>query len=102
MTECYKCDKCGRLFDSYDECRDHELKHWTPEVNVWNDELQETEALSDKAVFKPTEEEPIYIHIRMSRWDYEKGGFEYRYGKYKLVSSYSAPLTIVEDEKAGK
>ena len=94
MKSVYQCEKCGKLFDDYSVCSDHESEHWIPEINVWNVEKQETEELSELAEYRKDQEEPQVIHVRFQRWANKSSEQEYRYGKYTLVSSYVKPIVL--------
>ena len=94
MKSMYQCEKCGKLFEDYSTCSDHESEHWIPEVNVWSIEKQETEELSELAEYREDQEEPQVIHIRLQRWSNNSSAQEYRYGKYKLVSTYVQPIVL--------
>ena len=89
MTNMYKCDKCGKIFKDYEECFAHESAHWT--LNRWTD-VDGT--LDDMTEYKEGQEEPNVIHVMFTRWNNEKGELEKRCGKFKLISSYEAPLVI--------
>ena len=90
MKTVYVCDKCGKVFDSYDECSKHEEMHWN--VNWGYTELKET--LESMNEYKDGTEEPVFVHVELSRWNYEKAETEKRCAKYKLVSSYEVPTVI--------
>lgn len=90
MKSLYKCDKCGKVFDDYEECYNHEYSHW----NVRRGYSTDDELLDSMTEYKEGQEEPNVIHIVFERWDNEKCEYIRRWGKYKLVSSYEAPLII--------
>ena len=92
MTYMYKCDKCGKMFNDFDECAQHEQSHWT--LDRWNDWNGTLDGMTE---YKEGQEEPTVIHVVFTRWNSEKGEYEKRCGKFKLVSSYDAPL-IIENE----
>ena len=93
MTNVFKCDKCGKLFDDYDECYAHEESHWT--ITYWDDLYDEV--LKGMTEYKEGQEEPNVVHMVFYRWNSEKGTTERRCGKYKLISSYEAPLVIAKE-----
>lgn len=93
MTTMYKCDKCGKQFTDYDECYKHETEHWLV-GRGWN-EL--TDTLDSMTEYKEGQEEPNVVHIVFERWNSEKGEYERRCGKFKLISSYDAPLVVTKD-----
>ena len=99
MKQLYKCEKCGKVFETYEECERCESHHYTFE-NAWrSDGLHEK--LNVMTEYKDGQEEPNVIHVVFDRsyWDGETGEWknEKRCGKYKLVSSYDAPLEITND-----
>lgn len=94
MKSLYQCEKCGKLFEDYSVCSDHESEHWIPEVNVWDGENQKTTELATLAEYKEDQEEPQVIHVRLYRWGNNSACQEFRYGKYRLVSSYAKPIVL--------
>ena len=93
MKSLYKCEKCGKVFDDYDECYSHEYSHWTLERGY----CDITDTLDSMTEYKEGQEEPNVIHMVFSRWNSDKGEYEKRCGKYKLISSYEMPLVITEE-----
>lgn len=94
MTSMYKCDKCGKLFADYDEAYEHEKMHWT--VDRYKTLVGKTD-LDSMTEYKEGQEEPNVVHMVFSRWNTEKCDYEFRCGKFKLISSYEAPLEISND-----
>ena len=92
MISLYICDKCGKVFTDYDECYNHEYTHWN--LERWTDEDNRLDLCTE---YKEGQEEPNMIHMKFRRWNQEKCEYEYRYGKFKLISSYEAPL-VIENE----
>lgn len=90
MKSIWVCEKCGKQFNDYDECYAHENKHWDLERG-WS-EL--TNTLDTMTEYKEGQEEPNVVHLVFGRWDADKGEYVKRCGKYKLISSYDAPLVI--------
>ena len=99
MKNLYKCEKCGKVFENYEDCERCESHHYNF-VNQWESNGL-NQKLDEMAEYKDGQEEPNVIHIWMVReyWDKESGEWknEKRCGKYKLVSSYVAPLEITND-----
>ena len=93
MTSMYKCDKCGQIFADYDEAWKHESNHWM--VSRGYNDL--TETLDNMTEYKEGQEEPNVVHIMFERWDTEKAEYVRRCGKFKLISSYDAPLVVTND-----
>ena len=94
MTTMYKCEKCGKIFSEYDECYTHENGHWI--LDRWTSMINETD-LDTMTEYKEGQEEPNVVHLFFKRWNSEKCEYEGRCGKFKLVSSYDAPL-VIENE----
>ena len=92
MTNVFKCDKCGKLFDDYDECYAHENSHWS--LTRWSDIDSTLDSMTE---YKEGQDEPNVVHLAFTRWNSETREYERRCGKYKLVSSYDAPL-VIENE----
>ena len=93
MKSLWVCEKCGKRFYDYDECYKHENNHWTLERGLSN--LDNT--LDSMTEYKEDQEEPNAIHVVFGKWDSEKQEYVKRCGKYKLVSSYDAPLVIEKE-----
>lgn len=99
MKSLYKCEKCGKVYEDYEECERCENLHYNF-VNQWESNGL-NQKLDSMAEYKDGQEEPSVIHVWMVReyWDKETNEWknEKRCGKYKLVSSYEAPLEITND-----
>ena len=89
----YKCDHCGKLFETVEECDLCELSHWT----IRRGYSDVTDTLDTMSEYKEGQEEPSVIHIELEKWDREKGEYVRRCAKYKLISSYDRPL-VIENE----
>lgn len=96
MKNVYKCERCGRVFENYEDCERCESHHYTF-TNGWSPDGI-NEKLDAMTEYKDGQEEPNVIHVVFERsyWDRntETWKNEKRCGKYKLVSSYEAPLEI--------
>ena len=93
MKTLYKCEKCGMVFDDSDKCWEHEYSHWTLERGYHS----LTATLDNMTEYKEGQDEPNIIHVMFTRWNSEKSEYEKRCGKFKLISSYDAPL-VIENE----
>lgn len=102
MKHLYQCERCGQFFDDYCEAQKHEYSHYTPDVDNYDEVKGEFLHLETRATYREGQEEPNTVHIRMSRYNPHTGKMEYRFGKYRLVSSYSAPLEVVPDDMESK
>lgn len=100
MKRLFVCEKCGKFFDTYEEANKHDYFHYSPEVDQWDTKTGKFLGLDQQVTYKEGEAEPATIHIRMTRYNPETGNREFRFGKYRLVSSYAAPLVITDDETA--
>lgn len=82
----------------YGECAKHENAHytfrspWCPNIDL--------DALDNNTEYTSDVEEPTVIHMVLQRWNNDKSEYEYRCGKYKLVSSYAAPLVNAADPES--
>ena len=92
MKTRYVCERCGKQFDDYDECYNHEYTHWI--VRRGYDVI--SEQLETMTEYKEGQEEPNVIHVMFERWNKDTCEYERRCGKYKLISSYEQPLVIEE------
>ena len=93
MKSLYQCEYCGKTFADYEECDIHESNHWTVDRG-WNDISDTLDTMTE---YKEGQEEPNVVHILFRRWNRERGEYEKRCGKYKLVSSYEAPLVVTNE-----
>ena len=100
MKRLYVCEQCGKFFESYDDANQHDYFHYKPEVDQFDTETGKFLGLDEKVTYKEGEAEPTTIHIRMARYNPDTGKMEFRFGKYRLISSYAAPLIIADDETA--
>ena len=98
MKSMYVCEKCGKMSMNYEEITRCENHHYT--VNrPWCEVEGLNETLDSNTEYKEGQEEPNVVHILFTRsyWDGDVWKEDKRIGKYKLVSSYEAPL-IIENE----
>lgn len=98
MKSMYKCEKCGKISEDYDEIAKCEQMHYVM-PRPWCDVEGLNETLESATEYKEGQEEPNVIHVMFQRsyWDGEEWKEEKRCGKYKLISSYEMPLVITED-----
>lgn len=97
MKNLYKCEKCGKLSENYDEIARCEQMHFGLSRSWVDSDLNET--LDSMTEYKEGQEEPNVIHVVFTRsyWNGDEWKEEKRCGKYKLISSYDAPL-VLEDK----
>ena len=98
MKSLFRCEKCGRISENPDEIMECESHHYT--VNRPYCDIEGLNAtLDSQTEYKEGQEEPNVVHIMFERsyWNGEEWKDEKRIGKYKLISSYQAPL-VIENE----
>ncbi|MBO5919385.1 MAG: hypothetical protein J6Q34_02705 [Bacteroidales bacterium] len=97
MKNLYKCEKCGKVSENYDEVAMCESRHYFM-PRPWYDVEGLAETLDSMTEYKEGQEEPNVIHVMFQRsyWDGDDWKEEKRCGKYKLVSSYEMPLVVTE------
>ena len=97
MKTMYKCEKCGKMSDNYDEISRCEQMHYYVHRGWDVDEI--TDTLENMSEYKEWQDEPNVIHVLLKRsyWDGDEWKEEKRCGKYKLIASYEAPL-VIKDE----
>ena len=98
MKTIYRCEKCGKTREDYEEIAKCEQSHYVM-LRPWCDVEGLNETLERGTHYKEGEEEPDVIHVMFQRsyWDGEEWKDENRCGKYKLISSYDMPLVITDD-----
>ena len=97
MKTVYKCEKCERVFDDYDECVLHEGKHFS--VKQWYDETDE-KVVERNTEYEPELYAPSAICVPMVRTFYEDGEWkkETSYVKYYYSAKKSAEEVFPIDE----
>lgn len=97
MLNCYKCEKCGQIFDDYDEAEMHENKHFT--VKSWYDEEDE-KVIKRNTEYDPMLYAPSAICVPMVRTYYENGEWkqETSYVKYYYSAKKPAEQVFPIDE----
>lgn len=97
MKSLYKCEKCGKVSEDYEEIVKCEQMHYEFHNSWLSDDTHYT--LDSMAEYKEGQEEPNVIHVWFERSYVENGEWkeERRCGKYKLISSYAMPLEIKND-----
>ena len=98
MKNLYKCDKCGKVSENFEEIEKCEKMHYYI-PRPWCDVDGLSETLDSMTEYKEGQEEPNIIHVMFNRsyWNGDEWKEEKRCGKYKLISSYELPLVISED-----
>lgn len=101
MKSLYKCERCGRISEDYEEISLCESSHYVLERPYCYEDVGLNETLAEMTEYKEGQEEPNVIHVWFSRmvWDDEESKWktERRCGKYKLISSYEMPLKVTDD-----
>lgn len=69
MINCFKCEKCGKVFDNYEDASKHEDAHYT--VKTWAD-TQDEEVIRDNTVYSETSDAPIAVVVPMTRTVYDE------------------------------
>ncbi|MBR6982165.1 MAG: hypothetical protein IKH75_01305 [Ruminococcus sp.] len=76
MQYMYKCEKCGKVFDSYDECEKHEKSHQPIDLYEWDDDLNTHTARWSESDILP------YEIVLKNKGDAENGNTQF--GLYRL------------------
>lgn len=81
MINCYKCERCGRVFTDYDEANNHENRHFI-QKNWFSSE--DDEVIRRNTEYEPDLWAPSAVVVPMEREIYEEGGWkkEVAYVKY--------------------
>ena len=98
MKNLYKCEKCGKVSEDYDEIQKCESMHYVMQ-RPWYEVDGLNEVLENGTEYKEGQAEPNIIHVLFTRsyWNGEDWKEEKRCGKYRLISSYDAPLVIAAE-----
>lgn len=98
MKTMYRCEKCGRTSEDYDEIQKCETHHYNF-CHGWYGVEGLSEQLDNMTEYKEGQDEPNIIHVMFERsfWEGAEWKTEKRCGKYKLISSYEMPLVIEND-----
>ena len=103
MTTVYKCDKCGKVFDSYEECQKHESSHF--EVKTWMDSEDE-KVFNRNVEYDPCLWAPSAVVVPMTRTVYDddtgKWNNETVYIKYFYSAKMPAEQVFPVDESIMK
>ena len=74
MVTCYKCEKCGKVFDSYEEASKHEDEHYT--VKTWTTSDDE-DVIRDNTVYAESCQAPVAVVVPMTRTIYDEESSQY-------------------------
>lgn len=102
MKTCYKCEKCGMVFDDYTNASEHENKHFIPKTWV-NDDDQKV--INDNTEWIPELYAPSAVVIPMERmvyidseWKTEVSYVKYYYGAKKTAEEvFSVDESLIKD-----
>ena len=97
MKTVYKCEKCGKVFDDFDEAEVHENMHFT--VKQWYDE-NDQKVVDRNTEWIPELYAPSAICVPMVRSFYDDGEWktETSYVKYYYSAKKSAEQVFPIDE----
>ena len=97
MKNIYQCEKCGKIFESYEECYKHEEMHFN--VTEWYREY--TEACKDFLKYTEKHDSPKEIGVELQRWNPETGKEEHAVAVYQFKEIFfSDRVTSDEERKA--
>ena len=69
MVSCYKCEKCGKVFESYDDAFTHENKHYNVMSWISSDA---SEVINRETEYTQTQEGPSAVIVPMERTVYDE------------------------------
>lgn len=98
MTNCYKCDKCGRVFDNYEEAYEHEGKHFEPRTWYTDEDMKVIRANME---YSPELWAPSAVVVPMERTVRDADGVwqtETHYVKYYYSAKRPAEQVFPIDE----
>ena len=97
MTTCYRCEKCGKVFDDYNQACDHENRHFTPKTWMTDDDMKVVNADTE---WIPELYAPSAVVIPMERLIYEDDEWktEVSYVKYYYSAKKAAEQVFPIDE----
>ena len=101
MTTCYKCEKCGMVFDDYEKACEHENGHFIPKTWFNDDDMKVVNANME---WIPELYAPSAVVIPMERTVYEDGEWktEVHYVKYYYSAKHPAEQVFPVDESLMK
>lgn len=69
MVSCYKCEKCGKVFENYEEAYDHENRHYY--TKTWVSSTDD-EVMKREIEYSETSDAPVALVVPMERTVYDK------------------------------
>ena len=99
MTTCFRCERCGKVFNDYDIASEHENRHFIPKT--WLNSEDE-KVVNRNTEWIPDLFAPSAVVIPMERSFYEDGEWkqEVAYVKYYYSAKRSAEEVFpVEESK---
>ena len=99
MISCYKCEKCGMIFEDWDKCNEHEGSHFN--VKRWTDS-DDDKVIDRETEYIPELYAPSAVVVPMVRryYDSEKDQYidETCYIKYYYSAKKCAEQVFPIDE----
>ena len=74
MVSCYKCEKCGKVFENYEEAYKHENRHFY--VKSWVSS-EDSEVINNEMEYSETQEGPSAVVVPMERTTYDEDKSEW-------------------------
>lgn len=81
MKTCYKCERCGKVFDNYESASEHENSHFTPKTWLLECDMK---VVNDNTEWSNELYAPSAVVVPMERTVFEDGEWktETAYVKY--------------------
>ena len=97
MTTCYRCEKCGMVFDDYEKAFEHENGHFIPKTWMTDDDMK---VINANMEWIPELYAPSAVVIPMERTVHTDGEWktEVTYVKYYYSAKQSAEQVFPVDE----
>ena len=96
MTTCYKCEKCGMVFDDYVKASEHENNHFIPKTWLTDEDMKVVNANME---WIPELYAPSAVVIPMERGVYSDGEWktEVSYVKYYYAKQCAEEVFPVDE-----
>ena len=95
MKNMYQCEKCGKVFEDFDECYKHEESHWLVSSLYWR---QYEKACSGMTQYSQKYEAPSEVGVEIERYDPETCQQVHAVARYVLKEILYSDRLVSDEE----
>lgn len=96
MKSIYQCERCGQIYETYEDCYAHEESHWN--MSGWFRKYEKETA--EFTVYTDKHQAPSEVGIELSRWNSNESREEYAVARYVFKEIFLEDRIRSDEERA--